>query len=381
MLFRLVNIFYNNLSFKQKLVEIIKDMKIEFTMKFFEDYLYCEDIKKLIISLESKMGIEGNSDFLTDISDETFEIAAEMFIYLKSMPPKSEINKITSNIEESIQRLSPKMLLIMLNRLLIANGKDLAYKEEIGNIFLKIRKLWNPSHEQLALSLNFEASENGSFYDSWLEETEVMEEIDIDEYSEILNNPVHIFNTKGNLMPSALIPFCWFGKKQKIGKTHDLFNVSVCNNFRAKIRNDKICYEIDPNSFIDSGKKLKDLELGLYFVIDENLDRRNMKGKGLDTEEFDRNQEIFLDSSSSKSLIYLDTIDSLELTPGWKYNLNALKKIRVSKDFLGLSESTKNCADEPYDDCTTRSYSKRLMESCKCLPLNLRTMENTKVVF
>ena len=64
--FRLVNILQNNLSSYEKMWKIIEDMKIEFTIKFFEDYFNCDDIMKIIIGLETNMDIEGNSDFLRD---------------------------------------------------------------------------------------------------------------------------------------------------------------------------------------------------------------------------------------------------------------------------------------------------------------------------
>ena len=67
------------------------------------------------------------------------------------------------------------------------------------------------------------------------------------------------------------------------------------------------------------------------------------------------------------------------LTPGWKYNLNVVKNIKGTKDFLDLADSVKDCQLEPYDNCTTRNYVDRVMQSCNCMPLKMRTGENEKV--
>ena len=67
------------------------------------------------------------------------------------------------------------------------------------------------------------------------------------------------------------------------------------------------------------------------------------------------------------------------LTPGWEYNLNVVKNIKGTADFLNLDDSVKDCQLEPYDNCTTRSYVERVTQKCGCLPLNMRTDNEQKV--
>ena len=67
------------------------------------------------------------------------------------------------------------------------------------------------------------------------------------------------------------------------------------------------------------------------------------------------------------------------LTPGWKYNLNVVKKIKGTKDFLDLADSVKDCQLEPYDNCTTRSFKEKVIQSCMCLPLKMQTKEDEQV--
>ena len=59
------------------------------------------------------------------------------------------------------------------------------------------------------------------------------------------------------------------------------------------------------------------------------------------------------------------------LSPGWKYNLNVIKHINGTEDFLAQSDSEKNCQLESQDNCTTRSYVDRVTDKCGCLPLSM----------
>ena len=58
------------------------------------------------------------------------------------------------------------------------------------------------------------------------------------------------------------------------------------------------------------------------------------------------------------------------MTPGWKYNLNAVKDIRVTEDFYKLDNI--GCSVEPYDNCTTRIYVERVISKCGCLPFSMQ---------
>ena len=88
----------------------------------------------------------------------------------------------------------------------------------------------------------------------------------------MLNHPVHIKDNKEDLSLSAFIPFCEFeGNKSVMGKKIDLFEVPVCNSFQAKIFNDQLCYQVDPNKFLNS-KKHENLALSFY--VDINKDRQ-----------------------------------------------------------------------------------------------------------
>ena len=55
------------------------------------------------------------------------------------------------------------------------------------------------------------------------------------------------------------------------------------------------------------------------------------------------------------------------LKPGWKYNLNVIKLINGTKNYLAKPD--KDCQLESRDNCTTRSYVERVSRKCGCLPI------------
>ena len=107
----------------------------------------------------------------------------------------------------------------------------------------------------------------------------------------VSNHPVHIVSDNGQILPSALIPFCEFGGSNSVlGINSGIrnFNVTVCNSFQAKILNDQLCYEVDPNKY-KSLISSDELKQGLKFYIDTNGDRQTTHGE-------------------SQFMIYLDTL-------------------------------------------------------------------------
>ena len=101
------------------------------------------------------------------------------------------------------------------------------------------------------------------------------------ESHKIINHPVHILdNTLGHLSPSSFIPFCDFaGNPNKMGIKIEQFYSPICNSFNAKILNDQLCYEVDPNRFIDQGDP-ESMSKGLTIFIDTSLERQYPKSKG-----------------------------------------------------------------------------------------------------
>ena len=79
-----------------------------------------------------------------------------------------------------------------------------------------------------------------------------------------------------------------------MGVRIDQFDVPVCTSFNTTILNDQLCYEVDPNEFVQEYSLLKDFKKGLIFYVDTNLDRQYPSG-----------------SKEENFMIYLDTLGRL----------------------------------------------------------------------
>ena len=60
----------------------------------------------------------------------------------------------------------------------------------------------------------------------------------------MINNPPHIEDKEGQILPSALIPFCAFGSVLQ-GKVLTNISFPVCNLFDPVVYDGKLCYQVD----------------------------------------------------------------------------------------------------------------------------------------
>ena len=72
--------------------------------------------------------------------------------------------------------------------------------------------------------------------------------------------------------------------------------------------------------------------------------------------------------------------EPVELIGEGKYNLNAVKEIKVTESFLGLDQDVRVCQnEEELDRCTTRHYKETILAQCHCMPLKLGIAKNMQV--
>ena len=103
----------------------------------------------------------------------------------------------------------------------------------------------------------------------------------------VTNHPVHIIDDKGALSPSSFIPFCSFGEDMDVmGTKLKEFEIPICNSFRAKIKRDQLCYELDLQKLKNNSLIKEQFQFGLFLVLDYNEDRQLiMKNKILKKSE------------------------------------------------------------------------------------------------
>ena len=69
------------------------------------------------------------------------------------------------------------------------------------------------------------------------------------------------------------------------------------------------------------------------------------------------------------------------LKVGTEYNLNNVKEIKVTDQFLSMDKTTRNCQnDESQQDCKTRELIEALEGQCKCFPFAITDNAKLKVI-
>ena len=96
-----------------------------------------------------------------------------------------------------------------------------------------------------------------------------------------------------------------------MGVKIDQFDVPVCSSFKATLLNDQLCYEVDPNMYLNINwrEAEEQIKLGLSFAVDLNEDRQITVSNFVDFGNFE--QKTFTSSSENKRRdfwIHLGTI-------------------------------------------------------------------------
>ena len=114
----------------------------------------------------------------------------------------------------------------------------------------------------------------------------------------VSNNPVHLMDEDGQLMPTALVPFCAFSNNfSTMGVKIDQFDVPVCKIFRAKLYQDQLCYEADFNEF-KKNLGSKD-EISVSFFIHYNEDRM-LSMNSNDRTNFEKDRNVIIVNTIGK---------------------------------------------------------------------------------
>ena len=186
---------------------------------------------------------------------------------------------------------SPRSIILAL--ISIIKSSRNAAKTSAIKIFLKSMDSFN-----LNTYIDIEYLKNGNF-----DQKKIFQLLESEELGSVTNHPVHVMSTKGNLVPTDLIPFCGFGGNFSImGAKIPNFEVPFCNSFRERLVRDQLCYEVDPNIY--KHYLNENSELGLMIFINYNEDRQmspstdlNISSKENSSEE---NKFIFVETIGKK---------------------------------------------------------------------------------
>ena len=88
------------------------------------------------------------------------------------------------------------------------------------------------------------------------------------------------------------------------------FKHPVCNSFQPIIRNDKLCYQIDLNSFRNENKLDEQLKKGLVLLLDFNEDRQlKLDSHLISTQK----KSVFTSDAENSAQIHLETISEIRM--------------------------------------------------------------------
>ena len=172
------------------------------------------------------------------------------------------------------------------------------------------------------------------------------------------SHPPHLKDSKGRLMPKALVPLCSYHGTM-IGKSFE--NFTLCDKFQQSVLNGQLCYSLNLKEGYSFHSKNGEKN-SLTLVLDQPT---NMGNIGED---------------AIASTIHLDQIGShTDNRPG-KYYMTDLKKMTGTDAFMALSNSEKRCQAESYQDCKNGHFFATLKQECKCVPFKLAWFQEVSLL-
>ena len=178
-----------------------------------------------------------------------------------------------------------------------------------------------------------------------------------DDVEEVTFHPPHLEDTKGRLLPKALIPLCSY-QGTMLGKGYKEF--TACDKFQPSVMNGQLCYSLNISQAVSSKSKS-----GVRNSVAIVLDQPN--SLELTAEE------------TSVATIHLDTLGGFSDNRPGKYYMSALKKMTGTDAFMSLTDFEKKCQLELYEDCKNKQIFAILERECKCVPLEFSKFLKEKV--
>ena len=88
---------------------------------------------------------------------------------------------------------------------------------------------------------------------------------------------------------------------------------------------------------------------------------------------------VTVDGIVLRNILIEMNLEPLKLFGEGEYALTSVKQIKVTNDYLKLKN--KKCqGKESYEECTTRSFLRRVEQECNCLPYRLRNFADKNQV-
>ena len=200
--------------------------------------------------------------------------------------------------------------------------------------------------------------------------------------SEVSLHSPHMMDSRGNLTPSALIPFCGYQTNMAIlGNTRQDLPFPICTKFQPTVLEGQLCYSLDLAAILGENQKtISGKRHGILLILDPGKTNGNIFDNFKETNYKFLDLEVFHNVETSFK-IYIHTLTGFSSYKAGSYVMSDLKKITGTDSFLALPEETKSCQVETFKECQTQKYVEDILEKCDCVPWSLSSALTKQVNF
>ena len=179
---------------------------------------------------------------------------------------------------------------------------------------------------------------------------------------ELSLHPVHLTrDKKGELPPSALVPFCSYqADYDLLGQKSPKLNLTTCNKFEPIILEGQLCHSLD---IAKVEKKKKESKAGkpngLVLLLDPNPYRLKTSYK---VNMGDQSYE------EGRPKVYVHTLAQYTAYGPGTYALSSLKRMTGTESFMELPDEQKRCRVHKREECQTKKFLDQVWNKCRCVP-------------
>ena len=172
---------------------------------------------------------------------------------------------------------------------------------------------------------------------------------------ELSMHPPHLLDSKGNHIPGALIPFCAYkGNLTTAGRFISGLKYPACDGFDVTVFEGEICYAMNIASILTKGQMNTQPGQGNGLILAIDL--------GMTIGPLDMDQKVnisedvtflgtTLKASKNSFKMHIGLIGTGVYSRPGRYKMSALKKMKATESFLGLSRLERQCQVKIFAFC------------------------------
>ena len=184
-------------------------------------------------------------------------------------------------------------------------------------------------------------------------------------------HPIHLVpDKKGQLPPSALVPFCSYqGESNMLGqKRPELDNLTICDKFEPTILEGQLCYSINIGQ-IEKRQTEAGKTKGLFLLLDPTPYQMQDDERGVETEG----------NKPQTFKVYIHTLAPFTVYGHGAFAMSTLKSMTGTESFEELPNNQKKCTVHDREKCQTEKFFSQVKANCSCVPWSLTMNDKGQV--